>query len=1180
MKPIIDWTNEDVLRELDGYLDYEHLPKSRKPPIVPRTAEELRLKISAITNKVVNRGSISKQIVKRRIERAQQQNPTNSVNVLKQLQKRRRIVEDESDAVLTAKRSHHELPSGVIDLTEQPSRVNDLTKQPSGINDLDTLSSGVNDLTKQPSGINDLTKQPSGINDLDTLSSGVNDLTKQPSGINDLDTLSSSVNDLTEQYSGINDLSANELDHDEVSEVHHESVENVGSCITKTDSSFSEQQIGVDISGDIETGVHPDFLSPSEQRDLSTKTVDSSEHSEQERLETEKPKLVKSGGKSGKHKIQKQKRNPKTEVQYYRSLNSRLKANLIVVPENEGFVRLYTIRDTKKGSAYARCVSCHSTGILKEATGKFCIDEHTESCNPTSLTEFNGQKCTREARNKALHGERIGDAHWKGFAEANDEDAALFYPEYFEQKTQLSRWSKKCYAQEDFSNLQNGQAWKRSSSTNTEVYMTDTAAKALASCEVAVADATFEICPQGFSQVFTIHGLIKSADGLEEYNNLMFALMKGKSEAAYREVADTINGIFDSLNLECQINRLHTDFEMAEQNAMAEIVGEDHVYGCLFHFTKAVLQKIGELKLYPYYRLKVNGKYAPEYMPIRIYVRCLLALPCLPKADAQRLWRILKTPPPPPNGDIVWPTKQLKRLVRYYRRTWINRKGNTWTFWKLGRVRNTNAAESFHSAQSKTSCTKPSLNAFLSQRRTLATAVDLRLVKLQKPKVRVKPQNLRYKRIQKAVEALELEYEQARQECLGDRELAILMIRFTRRISYTLHDIANKSGKTVKDSRKKKDLAAAFETSSVWKNIAGIDNNSSVFMDETLQQEEMNDYSLIDDGDSDICGHMMDEEVNDDAVAQPAPMPKSEDATDEAKTEQSHIFEASEDSVMSTSATSSSHTFELQDSDDSDGSDDSDDSDDSADFSIPATSSSHPLELQLSNDSGEFAIPATSSSHSLQLLDASSYEPSKVPADKSIKETDDKIVCISPPTIRLIELAAKYKWTFEDNPNAWMIEDNPNRWTIEDLQRLKPVKNRDVKPDGNCGFRALSFVLTGSEDNHKKLRKDITSAILNDKLESAYYRCFGRKKIQAIAAIKQYPARSASDIPRWMTTEELVAAAILFNLNIIVYTGNSWQPNNQNFCLSGQLFQLVDAPTVLLDNSSKTHFQVVLAVQD
>jgi hypothetical protein len=30
-----------------------------------------------------------------------------------------------------------------------------------------------------------------------------------------------------------------------------------------------------------------------------------------------------------------------------------------------------------------------------------------------------------------------------------------------------------------------------------------------------------------------------------------------------------------------------------------------------------------------------------------------------------------------------------------------------------------------------------------------------------------------------------------------------------------------------------------------------------------------------------------------------------------------------------------------------------------------------------------------------------------------------------------------------------------------------------IKADGNCGFRCLSYALTGTEDNHVKMREDI-----------------------------------------------------------------------------------------------------------
>lgn len=31
----------------------------------------------------------------------------------------------------------------------------------------------------------------------------------------------------------------------------------------------------------------------------------------------------------------------------------------------------------------------------------------------------------------------------------------------------------------------------------------------------------------------------------------------------------------------------------------------------------------------------------------------------------------------------------------------------------------------------------------------------------------------------------------------------------------------------------------------------------------------------------------------------------------------------------------------------------------------------------------------------------------------------------------------------------------------------------DMEPDGNCGFRGLSWALTGTQENHEEIRRDI-----------------------------------------------------------------------------------------------------------
>ena len=82
----------------------------------------------------------------------------------------------------------------------------------------------------------------------------------------------------------------------------------------------------------------------------------------------------------------------------------------------------------------------------------------------------------------------------------------------------------------------------------------------------------------------------------------------------------------------------------------------------------------------------------------RVKVRRLIALPMLRKNDIKMAWHFLKTFPNSANLEDAL-RNEISLLAFYLERNWLRKvdSGNLFSFNKLIRVRNTNAAESWHS---------------------------------------------------------------------------------------------------------------------------------------------------------------------------------------------------------------------------------------------------------------------------------------------------------------------------------------------------------------------------------------------------------------------------------------------------------------------------------------------------
>ncbi|KAK3857877.1 hypothetical protein Pcinc_018587 [Petrolisthes cinctipes] len=116
----------------------------------------------------------------------------------------------------------------------------------------------------------------------------------------------------------------------------------------------------------------------------------------------------------------------------------------------------------------------------------------------------------------------------------------------------------------------------------------------------------------------------------------------------------------------------------------------------------------------------------------------------------------------------------------------------------------------------------------------------------------------------------------------------------------------------------------------------------------------------------------------------------------------------------------------------------------------------------------------------------------------------------------------------------------------------EPHTVKEIEGDGNCLFRALSFAITGEEDQHAVVRSLICDFI---------------------ACTENIQAESMRNDKVWGTTTEILAAANMFNVNVCVWAKYgpklTWHIHRPNV-------EEVVEESVYLKNKAGTHFNVVI----
>lgn len=110
------------------------------------------------------------------------------------------------------------------------------------------------------------------------------------------------------------------------------------------------------------------------------------------------------------------------------------------------------------------------------------------------------------------------------------------------------------------------------------------------------------------------------------------------------------------------------------------------------------------------------------------------------------------------------------------------------------------------------------------------------------------------------------------------------------------------------------------------------------------------------------------------------------------------------------------------------------------------------------------------------------------------------------------------------------------------LSSARPISSEYIIGDGNCGFRSIAELLTGSQDNHLKIRQQIQDFLANEidlyergNEENGWWRqYYPVEELRERIRIMRDPARDAGDVERYCANFDLIAAAILYEKNFVL----------------------------------------------
>ncbi|XP_026121918.1 uncharacterized protein LOC113104784, partial [Carassius auratus] len=136
----------------------------------------------------------------------------------------------------------------------------------------------------------------------------------------------------------------------------------------------------------------------------------------------------------------------------------------------------------------------------------------------------------------------------------------------------------------------------------------------------------------------------------------------------------------------------------------------------------------------------------------------------------------------------------------------------------------------------------------------------------------------------------------------------------------------------------------------------------------------------------------------------------------------------------------------------------------------------------------------------------------------------------------------------------------------------EPCETKSILADGNCFFRAVAFAVSGSEEEHRKVRRAVVTHILQN--EEKYVQNLRR----GYSSVPEYIATSRMKyVGTWATEMEIQAASDLIGVDIFTYTREKWLKYKSSNISSNR--HSCQHHGIYLKHVNSCHYEVVVCVK-
>ena len=124
------------------------------------------------------------------------------------------------------------------------------------------------------------------------------------------------------------------------------------------------------------------------------------------------------------------------------------------------------------------------------------------------------------------------------------------------------------------------------------IFASDRQLEVLGKSKTWYIDGTFKLCRHPFSQLLTVNAFVTNDDHVKQVP-LVFIIMSGRKKRDYKAVLQALLSILPN---QPRVTTETLDFEKAIWSAIRQVLPNEKLMGCSFHWTQALWRKVSTIE--------------------------------------------------------------------------------------------------------------------------------------------------------------------------------------------------------------------------------------------------------------------------------------------------------------------------------------------------------------------------------------------------------------------------------------------------------------------------------------------------------------------------------------------------------------------------------------------------------